>query len=328
MSEPSRNPSRGNQSPNWLNNTVKVGNNDVSMATVLLAVLGISFAFGTSWLTGIFSSIGLATLLVIIAVSIAYQNRDLGLVEMIVTSLTFFLVFKIALWFLSDYLPQTIADTDTSKWQNVTGEFSAASPDLFGDGWLAGNDPAPDSSGYIYATATPDPNMGGGAPVAAAVLTPAPTMPPTPAGPTPTLDAVVAMLPELNASVSAQNRVASRSVVDAILRLEPNNQRALEVQQQLDHVDELLRLRRGMPVQPSTTIDPVKAGYISSVLNGGQYQITDTGQGFLQRACKSVATIKETSGWLAGETYRVQLCLLDQFNVGKVGDEFTVNIGG
>lgn len=299
----------------WIDNYVSVGNRDISFGTILLIGLGLLLSFGTSWLTGLFSTVGLSILLTSLAIYVAYRSRHLDVIEGIMQFLSFVIVFRLVLWFMITYVPQAVMENDMSRWQVIQGELAQQSPIL--EEVLADNL-------IDIPQATPDYNSFQNAPVPTAVPDaispiPIPTAAPVPADP------ILALRHDLNAAVAANDRVAAKTAAEAILAVEPGNGQVQIILDEIARAEYALQKRlSNLPTRTSLTINPTDLSTVRNLLSGGTYKIVNSGAVLYKSACYEIATIRELTGFLAGQEYDVTRCLLDQFNVGNTGETFTV----
>jgi len=289
----------------FLSRSYNIGGNDVSVATIIVVVFGATLAFGTSWLTGVFSSIGLAGVITLIALLLAWQNRRESLNSAIMQFFVFFIIFRAGIWFLADYLPRTMTNLDVSAWSGVREEFAAASP-------LAEPELFPVA---VDVAATP-------------VITDhttytTPPQPAAPSAPTATPDPVLPLLAQLNAAVAAYDMPAAETAVTAIQRIEPNNPQALAVRAQLDAAQNQRAAMQSLPPTADSAAG-AQAMSVRDALAGGRYQIIDDGKRWNAFACGETSTVQVLTGWLAGERFTVARCLLDQFGAGSTSDVFEV----
>lgn len=312
---------QGRQSSNRLNSTVRIGNEDISLATIIIILLGVSLAFGTTWITGLFSQIGMSLVVTGLALYFAYQNRELNAIQAVMTLFTFFLMFRAVLWFMNEYVPDILTSNDMSKWAEVKSQLSSVSP--LSNSPLSAYNPSYD---FVVNDPTPMPVIETVTAVTQVALEPIPQATPLPPTPTPTTeDRVLELMPHLNRELAARDRVNAKNIANTILQLDPNNTYAHTIVAELAAVESTQLLRQRMPVTISgIRIDDAERVYVSDVLAGGRYRIVEDGRRGFVSACKEIATIEEILGWLKGQRYQVKRCLLDQFSVGKTGDIFDV----
>jgi hypothetical protein len=141
----------------WLNTTIDFGGNNTSLATLIVILILFTLATGTTFLTGLFSGVGIQILGTLVAVGVAWKWRNLGISASITRIGVFIIVFRVVLFFFFDYLPDTILSRDTSKWDQVAGQVEAQKP--FGDpklddgsilGDIFSNDPRAGSAPQAY----------------------------------------------------------------------------------------------------------------------------------------------------------------------------------
>lgn len=318
----------------WLNNTVAIGDNNVSMATLILALVVISLAFGTGWIAVLVDPLVMGAMIVVIAVIVGYQNRGTRLFDWIAMGVVFFIGFTFTLWFLTDYLPQSILNTkqkvETGAWSQVLDDASSISPSARQDA------PLGDLANSLLGNVTPDYSFddtpGAETP---ALSTPVPVQNNDPGGtaipqttplPTATPDRVIPLLNDLNMAVSVHDRVAAKTAAQAIQRIEPNNPQAAAALAEIAAAEATLINKRAMPTVPTWTMQGGEEGRVLRALQGGSYLVIQ--EHYKPRqialACEKIATIEETDGWLRGEQYQVKWCLLDQFGIKSAGEQFTV----
>ena len=322
-----------------LNQTVNIGGNNTSVGTILIIVIGAIAIFGTSWASGFFSPIGIATVINVLALLVAWEKMDDGFWSLITQFLAFVLVFNIARTLIRDVFPRVIVQDSQNlgEWDQLIDEYkvnmplkseSAADGDLLDNLFPVNGRPDYSFDGtdpQVLVTPTTDANYGGSAPAPSNTAVDVNTTP-LPPVPTPTPDPVVALLYDLNTAVSYHDKAAAQTAAQSILRIEPNNVQAKAVLSEVSTAEATLINKQHMPVTASWVAGDTDPGRVARALAGGTYTVLSEHNvsGQIALACEKIATIEETGGWLNGEQYQVKWCLLDQFDVKRAGDKFTV----
>lgn len=328
----------------WLNNTVAIGDNNVSMATLILGLVVISLAFGTGWIAVLVNPLVMGTVVVIIAVAVAYQNRHTRIFDWIAMGVSFFIGFTFVMWVLLELVPQEALEAkekvETGAWAQVLDEAAVIAPPARQDDAPLGDlvnsltdNATPDYSFDDPPGIAPDPNQGGGVPAVEAPATvgavpnnpAAPVQPAATPLPTATPDPVIPLLDDLVRAAQIHDRVNAKLIANRILRLEPNNPQAKSVLDQIAAAEATLINKTHMPITPTYAKVNGEDGRVRRALAGGSYLVvSQETPNIVAMACQEIATIQETDGWLIGEQYQVKWCLLDQFNITKAGQSFSV----
>lgn len=158
---------------------------------------------------------------------------------------------------------------------------------------------------------------------------------PTATASLPVIDSVSTRVPDFTAQIGqAMEKITNgdrdgvRTIIGAILLIEPDNEPARNLQNELGQADELSALWEklgdkagGQFVYGADAEIPVNGRqvdglmYVTSLLSGYSFEIVDAQDIWLQGDKDEIATVRcTTPGWMYGETFAMQRYIANQFD--------------
>jgi len=307
----------------FLNRKLDVFGSDTSVATLIAGLVAASLMFGTAWISGLFSPIGISVIATGISLFFAFRYMQYPILDIFRMLIVGYVVFLGILNFISQDLPKRIINNDVSGWQTVIGGFKSESPVFDGGGVI---------STYEQPALILETND---FPVTQPVIPSQPVV----SGSSGTVAAesntsneeyqkavqIAALISEMNNAVTQGNAQVAESAALSILALEPNNPQAKAVVEAINQSRERVQAWQSLPPKLNqATIDQNAALAVRKALAGGSYIVISDGRKAFTSACKETSIVEAMTGFEKGTQFAVARCLLDQFNAGKTGDRFTV----
>ncbi len=314
----------GGSNQRFYNETIAVGDNNISWATIIAAVVAFLLLSGSSIVTGLWSVFGFTLLLIVVIIWAAWKISRDGIWKMGTGLLAFIIAYMIVKEGVMVRLPQEITTADMTEWNKAltmmeTG-IQTNSPIV--------NQPLPSGVVTAFDTST----------ITNAVIEPydtttvtstEPTAPYVPPTPSPIAGQEKAMWEAYT------NKDGTRALLYAeqILEYDPNHVDAIVVQEQCLADQVHAQNLNNMPTTDNVeqgigpeSADPTQLSNARILMSGGAYTVTRIDKATFSTPCNEPAYFQLITGTYAGGIYETQRCILDIIN-GRgvsVGDILTI----